>query len=319
MDGDSQVTAPASLARRRCPACEHCHTLGKGWGHPTAAAARRCRILPRLLSAGSPGPCLAPAHSQASSCTHLLPCHNLSAGPADQGCERSSSLRQCRLPLCPPGGTRAQIPAPKAAGPIAAISCCLGLRMNSHGGKGGTSPWGQWLPRCSGEHLQFQNLGLGHPVGAVIGKATSRAPGFMGPCPQYTSPIPGLSYLWLLSVCCRARASQDLDPEVLSDALRVLRGCSCCQRDRSRQAGRLQDMLVAPAMGSCDSISLVPLSRLLRTSPLSTNLSPSPPAPARSLVELRPMHARSAVPEAALPGCCTGLGTSLVVLCLGCS
>lgn len=144
----------------------------------------------------------------------------------------------------------------------------------------------------------------------------------MGPCPQYTSPIPALSYLWLLSVCCRAHASQDPDPEVLSDALWVLRGCSCCQRERSRQAGRLQDMLVAPAMGSGDSISLVPLSCLLRTSPLSTNLSPSPPAPARSLVELRPMHARSAVPaqaEAALRGCCTRLGTSLVLLCPGCS
>lgn len=61
---------------------------------------------------------------------------------------------------------------------------------------------------------------------------------------------------------------------------------------------------MVPAMGSCDPISLVPLSRLLSTSPLSTNLSPSLPAPARSLLELRQMNARSAAPA------CPGRGRS---------
>lgn len=109
----------------------------------TAAAGRRLRTLPPLPSAGSPGPCLAPAHSQASGCTHLLHGHSLSPGPADQGRERSSSLRGSALcPCAHLGGYKSTDPGPKAAGSIAAITCCLGLRMNSQGGKGGTSPWG---------------------------------------------------------------------------------------------------------------------------------------------------------------------------------
>lgn len=50
-------------------------------------------------------------------------------------------------------------------------------------------PGGQRLPRCLREHLQFQNLGLGHPDGAVISKAAGRAPGFIGRNSHYTSPI----------------------------------------------------------------------------------------------------------------------------------
>lgn len=51
-------------------------------------------------------------------------------------------------------------------------------------------PGGQRLPSCLGEHLQFQNLGFGHPVGAVIGKAASRAPALWGPV--LSTPLPSL-------------------------------------------------------------------------------------------------------------------------------
>lgn len=95
MGGDS----PCPCLPQRCPACEHCHILGKGWGHPTAAAAPRCRILPRLLSEGSPGPCLAAAQLTSQ---QLHPPLALSAGPAVQGCApalRGSAACPCAHPV----------------------------------------------------------------------------------------------------------------------------------------------------------------------------------------------------------------------------
>lgn len=111
---------------------------GQGLGAPDGSGSPAMQDPATAALRGVPRPLLgsSPTHKPAAAPTSCPVSRTRSPGL------RSSSPRQRRLPLCPPGGTRAQIPAPKAAGPLAAISCCLGLRMNSQGGRGGTCPWG---------------------------------------------------------------------------------------------------------------------------------------------------------------------------------
>lgn len=112
---------------------------GQGLGAPDGSGSPAMQDPATAALRGVPRPLLgsSPTHKPAAAPTSCPVSRTRSPGL------RSSSPRRCRLPLCPPGGTRAQILAPKAAGPLAAISCCLGLRMNSQGGRG----WHLCLPR----------------------------------------------------------------------------------------------------------------------------------------------------------------------------
>lgn len=102
MGGDSQVTAPAPASHSAALPTSTATSWARAGGTQRQRQPRDAGSCHGCSQRGPQAPAWLQPNSQASSCTHLLPCHNLSAGPAVQGCPpalRGGAACPCAHPV----------------------------------------------------------------------------------------------------------------------------------------------------------------------------------------------------------------------------